>query len=454
MGGSSETPAVVANVENQAEGAEGNPGRDRSRSLVPDRGTGSAPSGSAPARPPERKPAGEADGVTGTLAEAEAKANLAKAKENDAALSKITQQRLSEAAEALPGPDPRKSGTEGETEDGEDEEDDKPVILPRTLMNRFRDLTKALQQQGVLHEKHMVQPCGDLEKCSEALADLYRTIKVPAELSASAASTSATTLSIQSDMSECKGLLKQLLETMERAALAAEKTASILAQQGHGAVAARPVAPETPLHADVAPAGPPAAPEGTGTYAAPFPPAYPPQQHHQKGTGKTATGHSGKPGQTMGSQAMAPTRPPAAPPVEPARHPGSGGYMPGWGNSYDSQHRAGGGSMAAGAPSEVPLPANLPPTEIIVSWSGFQPLVAPNMNNGAESNPPLSGELLVEAANLKSTSATGIDRESGRRRRISPEGHHLSHRNTANAAYASKGWTQSVLLFHRVYENL
>eukprot|EP00435_Cladocopium_sp_Y103_P049604 s792_g15.t1 len=517
-GGSSETPAMPAaaeTVENQTEGVEAQPGtpgtpkakadeRDRSRSPARGHGTESAPSGSAPVAatppvktPPVRRPPSADDGVTG-ISLAEAKATLAKAKENDAALSKITQKRLIEAAEALPGSVPKKGEVE-EIKEEEVDDEEKPVILPRALLHRLGDLSKALHQQGVLHERHMGQACGALEKCAESLADLYKTVKVPTEmfahigsladgvsyyagevkrmlsinkeekakcqwdwlqdpkakkpmsayvreLSASAASTSATTLSIQSDMSVCKGLLKQLLETMERAAIAAEKTSTILLQQGTGAMPvgpmgsmpAGPVAPEAPVHPEVAPTGPPATLEGSGAFAAYA--TFPPQQHQPKGGGK------GKPGQILRSQAMPPMRPPAAPPVEPTRHPSAGAYLPGWGNSYET--RTGG--------SDIPVPTNPPPEEIVVQWSGFAPMVAPNMNNDVNSNPPLNYELPVEVPNLKSMSASGIDRESGRRRRISPEGKQLSHRNATSAAYAPKGWTQSVntLLFHRVYENL
>eukprot|EP00435_Cladocopium_sp_Y103_P018166 s2809_g4.t1 len=285
-------------VEDQTEGVEAQPGtpklredeRDRSRSPPHQ----SAPSGSAPASasatpaavpptaipaavpptktPPKRKAATAADGVTGA-ALAEAKSTLAKAKENDEALRKATEQRLKEAAEALPG--------RPEMEDDEEQ----PVILPRALLHRLGDLARALQQQGLLNEKYMAQSQGDLEKCAEALADLCQSVKVPRdmfahvasladgvsyyagevkrmlsinkedktryngdwlqdgkakkpmsayvrELTNSTASTSAATLGIQADMSESKAILKQLLETMERAAIAAEKTSTILLQQG------------------------------------------------------------------------------------------------------------------------------------------------------------------------------------------------------------------------------
>eukprot|EP00435_Cladocopium_sp_Y103_P014864 s1031_g3.t1 len=358
----------------------------------------------------------------------------------------------------------------------------------------------------------MAQSHRDLEKCAGSLADLCQTVKVPTEMFAhigsladgvsyyagevkrmlsinkekkskwnwdwlqdgkarkpmsayvreltnSAASTSATTLSMQSDLGECKGLLKQLLETMERAAISAEKTSTILLQQGAGTMTVGPmgsmptgpVPPETPGHSEAAPAGPPAAPEGVGGFDAygTFPPQ-PPQQHQAKG------GSKGKPAELLRQQSMAPMRPPAAPPMASARHASTGDFMPGYGNSYDSRHRATGGSVAAGVHGggEIPVPTNPPPEEVVVQWSGFAPMVAPNMNNDAISNPPLTYELPGEVPNLKSMSAIGIDRQTGRRRRISPEGKQMSHRNAASAA--PKGWTQSVntLLFHRVYENL
>eukprot|EP00435_Cladocopium_sp_Y103_P068577 s1267_g31.t1 len=151
-------------------------------------------------------------------------------------------------------------------------------------------------------------------------------------------------------------------------------------------------------------------------------------------------------------------RPPPAPPTESARPPSTGDFLPGLGNSYDSRHRPIGGSGAAGVHGggEIPVPTNPPPEEIVVQWSGFAPMAAPSMSTDVNSNPPLTYELPVEVPNLKSVSAIGIDRESGRRRRISPEGKQVSHKNATSAAYAPKRWTQSVntLLFLRVCANL
>eukprot|EP00435_Cladocopium_sp_Y103_P075413 s23_g57.t1 len=287
------------------------------------------------------------------------------------------------------------------------------------------------------------------------------------ELTNSAASTSAATLGIQTDMAECKGLLKSLLETMERA-IAAEKTFTVLLQQSAMPVSpspspVAPTAPETPApptHPDGTPMGAPSPPDmaGTGSYEAygACGQAFPPQPPQQPQANQAKGGSKGKPAELLQQQSMAPPmRPPATPPM---RHASMGDFQPGWGNSFDSHHRAPGGSVSAGVHGggEIPVPSNLPPEEIVVHWSGFAPMVAPNMNNDAVSNPPLTYELPGDVPNLKTTSVIGVDRQSGRRRRLSPEGKQLTHRNAASAAYAPKGWTQSVntLLFHRVYENL
>eukprot|EP00435_Cladocopium_sp_Y103_P010537 s1031_g2.t1 len=147
-GGSSETPAAAETVENQTEG--GTPGtpkldeRDRSRSPTRERGAESSPSGSAPTSatpaavppaavpptrtPPKRKAATADDGVTGA-ALAEAKSTLAKAKENDEALRKATEQRIKEAAEERKATEQRLKGAADafpghpEMEDDEEQRD-------------------------------------------------------------------------------------------------------------------------------------------------------------------------------------------------------------------------------------------------------------------------------------------------------------------------------------------
>eukprot|EP00435_Cladocopium_sp_Y103_P050289 s1168_g15.t1 len=104
----------------------------------------------------------------------------------------------------------------------------------------------------------------------------------------------------------------------------------------------------------------------------------------------------------------------------------------------------------------VPVPSNSPPNDLVVVWAGYQPIEAPNRNPDVMSNPPATGELNVEVPYMKTTSAIGVDRDTRRRRRVSPQGMQQSHRNATNAVYSPKGWTQSVNtgLFHRVYENL
>eukprot|EP00435_Cladocopium_sp_Y103_P001377 s831_g1.t1 len=267
-GGSSEAPAAAETMEGQTEGGTpGSPvapklgGRGRSRSFLRELGE-SAPSGSAPSSaavpvasppattppakpPPKRKAAGADDGVTGaaTAALKEARTNSAKAKEND---------------ESSPG----------------DHHENKPVILPRSLLHRLGALADALQQQGLLNERYMAQSHSDLEKCARSLADLYQTIKVPTDMFAhmssladgvsfyasevkrmlsvkkwnwdwlqpttvkkpmtayikelinSAAAAWAATLGIQADMAKSKEFLKSLLEVMERTAVGAEKTST------------------------------------------------------------------------------------------------------------------------------------------------------------------------------------------------------------------------------------
>eukprot|EP00435_Cladocopium_sp_Y103_P033116 s873_g8.t1 len=386
-GGSSETPAAAAPaaaeaVEERAEGenpgALGTPKLDaRERSRTPTREVGadsdsapSAPSGSAPssaavpgasppatippAKPrPKRKAAGADDGVTGTATAAlkEARSNLAKAKENDEALRRVTEQRIKEAEERRAIEQHIKTAADRlpvhlEMEDDEEQ----AVLLPRALLHRLSDLVKALEHQGCLNERYMKQSKDDLGQCAESLADLYQSIKVPSEmfahvasladgvsyyagevkrmlsinkeertkwnwdylqqqnakkpmtayikeLSTSAAATSAATLGVQSDIAEVKVLLKSLVETMDRAAIATQKTATVLLQQGGVPMSPGPVAPsaaETPApspstHHEGTPMGAPAMPDATGAAAGydaygSFPPQ-PPQQP-PKGTGK------------------------------------------------------------------------------------------------------------------------------------------------------------------------
>eukprot|EP00435_Cladocopium_sp_Y103_P046122 s2110_g13.t1 len=410
-GGSSETPAAAETVEDQTEG--GTPGtpkldeRERSRSPAREVGTDSAPSGSAPSSatpatvppakaPPKRKAAGADDG----------------AKANDEALRKATEQRLKEAAERRATEQHIKAAADrlpGHPEMEDDE--DQPVMLPRALLHRLGDLAKALQHQGCLNERYMAQSHSDLERCAESLADLYQTIKVPSEMFAhvasladgvtyyasevkrmlsvnkeerskwnwewlqdpkakkpmsayvreltnSAASTSAATLGIQSDMAECKGLLKSLLETMERAAIAAEKIPIVLLQQGTLPVSpVAPAAPET--------LAPPAHPDGTPMMGAPSPP--------------DAVGTGG-----YEAYGAFPPQPPQHPQAKDAR-----------GNQLSSV------SAGVHGGGEIPVPTNPPPEEIVVHWSGFAPMVAPNMNNDAVSNPPLTYELPGDVPNLK-----------------------------------------------------
>eukprot|EP00435_Cladocopium_sp_Y103_P010542 s3125_g2.t1 len=283
-GGSSETPAAAETVEDRAEG--GTPGtpkldeRERSRSPAREVGADSAPSAPSGSAPSSATP-----------------------------------------ATAPPAKAPLKRKAAG-ADDG------------------------ALQHQGCLNERYMAQSQSDLEKCAESMADLHQSIKVPSEMFAhvasladgvtyyasevkrmlsinkeerskwnwdwlqdpkakkpmsayvreltnSAASTSAATLGIQTDMAECKGLLKSLLETMERAAIAAEKTSTVLLQQGTMPVSpVAPAAPETlapPAHPDGTPMGAPSPPDaaGTGSYDAygAFPPQ-PPQHPQAKGGSK------------------------------------------------------------------------------------------------------------------------------------------------------------------------
>eukprot|EP00435_Cladocopium_sp_Y103_P003920 s1517_g1.t1 len=480
----------------------------------------SAPSGSAPSSaavpgtsspatmppakpPPKRKAPGPNDGVTGTTSAAlkEARTNLAKAKENDEELRRATEQRIKEAEERRAIEQQIKTAADrlpGHPEMEDDEE--QAVLLPRALLHRLSDLVKALEHQGCFNERYMKQSKDDFGQCAESLADLYQSIKVPSEmfghvasladgvsyyagevkrmlsinkdertkwnwdylqpqnakkpmtayikeLSTSAAATSAATLGVQSDIAEIKVRMKSLVETMDRAAIATEKTATVLLQQGGVPMSPGPVAPSAPetpapspsTHHEGTPMGAPTMPDATGAAAGydaygSFPPQ-PPQQP-PKGTGK------GKP---MPAQLIRQTATMAAPPMRPpaAPHPSAGEYLPGW------AHRptAGGG---------VPVPSNPPPEEIVVQWSGYAPMIAPNMNNDEATNPPLTYELQGEVPHIKNTSAIGIDRNGGRRRRISPEGKQLAYRNATSAAFAPKGWTQSVntLLFHRVYENL
>eukprot|EP00435_Cladocopium_sp_Y103_P073559 s118_g44.t1 len=288
----------------------------------------------------------------------------------------------------------------------ESDDEEKPVILPRALLHRLGYLAKALQQQGLLHEKYMAQSHGDLEKCAGSLADLCQTVKVPTEMFAHIGS-------LADGVSYYAGEVKRMLSINKEEK---SKWNWDWLQDGKA---------KKPMSAYAAPAGPPpAAPEGVGAFDAYG--AFPPSLHNSIRQREEARKYRR--------------------------------FRTGWGNSYDSRHRATDGSVAAGVHGggEIPVPTNPPPEEIVVQWSGFAPMVAPNMNNDAISNPPLTYELLGEVPNLKSMSAIGIDRQTGRRRRISPEGKQMSHRNATSAAYAPKGWTQSVntLLFHRVYENL
>eukprot|EP00435_Cladocopium_sp_Y103_P075327 s23_g56.t1 len=141
----------------------------------------SAPSGSAPSAPPKRKAPGADDGVTGAAAAlTEARSTLAQAKANDEALRQATEQRLKEAAERRATEQHIKAAADrlpGHPEMEDDEE--QAVLLPRALLHRLADLTKALQHQGCLNERYMKQSKDDLEKW----ADLYQTIKVPSEMS-------------------------------------------------------------------------------------------------------------------------------------------------------------------------------------------------------------------------------------------------------------------------------
>eukprot|EP00435_Cladocopium_sp_Y103_P063404 s26_g25.t1 len=238
---------------------------------------------------------------------------------------------------------------------------------------------------------------------------------------------------------------------MERTAVAAEKTSTVLLQQGGVPVGPGPVAPSAPetpapsTHHEGTPMGV-TSPEAAGTAGYDAYGSFPPQplQQPPKGTGK------GKPIPAQLIRQTATMAPPMRPPSSP--HPGAGDYMPGW------AHRPTAGSAAAGVPAGggVPVPSNPPPAEIVVQWSGYARMIAPNMNSDEVTNPPLTYELQGEVPHLKNTSAIGIDRNGGRRRRVSPEGKQLSYRNATSAAFAPKGWTQSVnnLLFHRVYENL